>query len=164
MSAAMTKRLYALAASLGLVERNNKDDPFHQLVTGVTGKDSVSELTAAEGKAVERELMERMKLRNRSEPIKTKSTNKKAAVPGMMTAQQQSLAWRLVYRLDEIEPTQISVCQRLIGAIQKVLGITASAKDPFRWINFEDGTKLIEQLKRYVRTAERRAAKKAGAG
>jgi len=163
MAAGMTKRLYALAASLGLVERNNKDDPFHQLVYGVTEKTSVSDLTAAEAKIVERELIQRMKLSNQSKPLKHKSS-KINTVPGMMTVQQQNLAWRLVYRLDELQPTHTTVGDRLVGAIQKELGITASVKQPFRWINFEDGTKLIEQLKRYVRSAERRAAKKAGAG
>lgn len=159
--AAMTKRLYALASELGLVERNNKDDPFHQLVYGITGKEHVSELVPAEEKAVLSELTERMNLKNPDKLLKGKPKN---SVPGMMTIQQQNLAWRLVYRLDELEPTQATVCERLIGAIQKVLGVTASAKEPFRWVNFDDGTRLIEQLKRYVRSAERRADKKAGAG
>lgn len=158
------KRLYAMAAVLGLVESNNKDDAFHQLVYGITGKEHVSELNAAERNAVHKELRERMKPRGVETPPKKKSAKKKNAVPGMMTVQQQNLAWRLMYRLDELEPTKVSVGQRLIGAIERVLGITASEKEPFRWINFEDGTKLIEQLKRYVRTAERRATKKAGAG
>ncbi len=161
--ATTTKRLYALASGLGLVERSNKDDPFHQLVYGLTGKEHVSELTAAEAKAVQNELQERMRLKNRGEPLKKKKVAKET-VPGMMNAAQQRLAWRLVYRLDELEPTAASVPERLIGAIEKILGITASKSDPFRWVNFEDGSRLIEQLKRYVRSAERRAAKKAGDG
>ena len=82
----------------------------------------------------------------------------------MMTAAQQGLAWRLVYRLDELEPTAASVPERIIGAIEKILGITASKSDPFRWISFEEGSRLIEQLKRYVRSSERRADKKVGDG
>lgn len=35
--ATTTKKLYALANSLGLVENGNKEDPFHQLVYGLTG-------------------------------------------------------------------------------------------------------------------------------
>ena len=79
-----------------------------------------------------------------------------------MTAAQQKKAWSLIYRLDEIEPKEVPEVERLIGAIEKVLGITASRVDPFRWINFDDGTKLIEQLKRYVRSAERKAARAGG--
>ncbi len=157
--ATMTGRLYALASSLGMVERNNnREDAFHQLVFGITGKSHVSELTAVEANAVQRELQERMRIRNRDVPLKHKSQRKKD-VPGMMTVSQQKKAWSLVYRLDELEPKEVPVIERLLGAIEKILGITASKSDPFRWINFDDGTRLIEQLKRYVRSAERKAFK-----
>lgn len=144
-----------------MVERSNKEDAFHQLVFGLTGKEHVSELTVSEANTVQRELQERMKLRNRIIPLKKKGNIKKN-VPGMMTISQQKKAWSLVYRLDELEPKGIPVVERLLGAIQKILGITASKSDPFRWINFDDGTRLIEQLKRYVRSAERKAVKRGG--
>lgn len=161
--AVTTKRLYTLANSLGLVDSGSKEDPFHQLVYGLTGKEHVNDLTPTEARVVQNELQERMRLKNHSEPLKKKKAAKEI-VPGMMTASQQRFAWRLVYRLDELEPTVASVPERLIGAIVKILGITASKSDPFRWINFDDGSKLIEQLKRYVRSAEGRAAKKVGDG
>ena len=157
--ATMTGRLYALASGLGMVERNNKEDAFHQLVYGLTGKEHVSDLTTTEAKAVQKELQDRMRLGNRKSPLKR---NKKRDVPGMMTTEQQKKAWQLVYRLNDIDPKDVPVVDRLIGAIEKVLGITASKADPFRWVNFDDGTKLIEQLKRYVRSAERKAAKRGG--
>jgi hypothetical protein len=159
--ATMTGRLYALASGLGMVEHNNKEDAFHQLVYGITGKEHISELTSSEANAVQRELQNRMRLRNRDIPLKKRESHKKE-VPGMMTVSQQKKAWSLVYRLDEIEPKEIPVVERLLGAIEKILGITASKNEPFRWINFDDGSKLIEQLKRYVRSAERRAAKRGG--
>lgn len=159
--AAMTGRLYALASGLDMVERGSKEDAFHQLVYGITGKEHVSELTAAEAYAVQQELYERMRLKNHDKPLKRKASKE---VPGMMTLPQQKLAWRLVYRLDELEPSEADVPERLIGAIQKILGVTASRKEPFRWINFDDGTRLIEQLKRYVRSTERKAARKGGGG
>ena len=80
--ATMTKRLYALAAGLGMVERNGKEDAFHQLVYGVTGKEHVSELTEAEAFSVQRALQERMKMRNRTTPLKKRSKEKKN-VPGI---------------------------------------------------------------------------------
>ncbi len=150
----ITGRLYALASGLGMVERSNNEDAFHQLVYGITGKTHVSELTAAEANAVQRELQERMKLRNRNIPLKQSGCKK--YIPGMMTISQQKKAWSLVYRLDELEHRDVPVAERLLGAIEKILGITASKTDPFRWINFDDGTKLIEQLKRYVRSVENR--------
>ena len=159
--ATMTSRLYALASKLGMVERNNKEDAFHQLVYGITGKEHISELTSSEANAVQRELQERMEMKNRNKPLK-KCDDDKKDVPGMITAAQRNKVWWLIYRLDEIEPKEIPVVERLLGAIEKILGITASKNEPFRWINFEDGSKLIEQLKRYVRSAERRAAKRGG--
>ncbi len=159
--ATMTGRLYALASGLGMVERGNKEDAFHQLVYGITGKEHVSELTTSEANAVQHELQERMKMKNHDRPLKKRS---KKEVQGMMTYPQQKLAWRYIYRLAELEPTEAGVCDRLIGAIQKILGITVSRTDPFKWINFDDGTRLIEQLKRYVRSAERKAAAKGGGG
>ena len=63
----------------------------------------------------------------------------------MMTHAQQNLAWRMIYRLQELDETQSSaaVGDRMLGAIQKVLNITVNAKSPFRWISFEQGAKLI---------------------
>ena len=157
--AATTKKLYAMAATLGLLERGSEEDAFHQLVYGLTGKEHVSELSPAEANAVQRELQCRLRS---AAPNVTKKRSRKKDVPGMMTAAQQKKAWSLIYRLDEIEPKEVPEVERLIGAIEKVLGITASKTDPFRWINFDDGTKLIEQLKRYVRSAERKAARAGG--
>lgn len=157
--AATTKKLYAMAAALGLLERGSKEDAFHQLVYGLTSKEHVSELSAAEANAVHRELQRRLRS---AAPNVTKKRSRKKDVPGMMTSAQQKKAWSLIYRLDDIEPKEVPEVERLLGAIEKVLGITASKSDPFRWINFDDGTKLIEQLKRYVRSAERKAAKAGG--
>jgi len=153
--ATTTKRLYALASDLGMVKSNNKDDPFHQLVYGLTGKEHVSELTPAEARAVQAELQERMKLKNHSKPLKK---NKKT-VPGMMTIPMQKLAWALAYKLEELDkkspPVPANI--RLAGAVRKVLGITAAPEEPLKWVRFQQGMKLIEQLKRYVRNAERRS-------
>lgn len=145
-----------MAAALGLLERGSKEDAFHQLVYGLTGKEHVSELSAAEANVVQRELQSRLRS---AAPNVTKKRSRKKDVPGMMTVAQQGKAWALIHCLDEIEPKEVPEVERLLGAIEKVLGITASRVDPFRWINFDDGTKLIEQLKRYVRSAERKAAK-----
>lgn len=159
--ATMTKRLYTLANGLGLVEDGSKEDPFHQLVYGITGKEHVSELTAAEARAVQAELQERMRLKNHDKPLKKKK--EKESKPDMMTVPMKNYAKFLAHRLEELDEKTPSVPAgfRLAGAVRKVLGITASDEDPLKWVHFQDGMKLIEQLKRYVRSAERKAAKKA---
>lgn len=55
---------------------------------------------------------------------------------------------------------------RQLYALASGLGLVerSNKDDPFRWISFEEGSRLIEQLKRFVRSAEIRAAKKVGDG
>lgn len=156
------KSIFAFCRELGI-----NDEDRHTLTFGLTGKESLTELNASETKAVIHELMERMKLQNRAAPPEPRKVSKEKprAVPGMMTAEQQSLAWRLVYRLQELDtaPNKATVAERMCGAIKKELGITAvPGANIFKWVSFEDGSNLIEKLKRYVRSAERRLERRTG--
>ena len=144
---ASTKQLYTLASELRLVDKFQEEDAFHILVYAITKKRHINELTEKESDEVLKNLLKRKK-------------NDKKSVAGMMTVSQQKLAWRLVYRLAELDPNEnAAVSERLVGAIKKVLGITPSRRDPFRWVNFNDGARLIEYLKRYVKSAENKAEK-----
>lgn len=153
---AITKRLYALASGLDMISRHEQEDAFHQLVYGITEKKHVSDLTDREAKAVEAELLKRMRLGNHKKPLKRKQHE---FVPGMMTADQKRYAWYLAYRLMELDTKSpdTPVNERLAGAVQKILGITAPPDKPLVWVTFENGSKLIEALKRYVKSAERKA-------
>ena len=144
---ATSKQLYTLASELGLVDKFQEEDAFHILVYAITKKRHINELTEKESDEVLKNLLKRKK-------------NDKKSVAGMMTTAQQKLAWRLVYRLAELDPNEnAAVSERLVGVIKKVLGVSASRRDPFRWVNFSDGSKLIEYLKRYVKSAENKAKK-----
>ena len=147
----MTKRLYAIAAKLGLVEGG--EDAFHQIVYRVTGKAHVSELDEAEGKAVKQELL---RMKGQMQP-KLKQYEE---VPGMMSAAQQRYAWRLIYRLIDLDGDAAGAApgERLAGAVRKTLGTTANPRSPLRWVSREEGSKLIEALKRYVKSAEKKSA------
>jgi len=159
------KRIYGLGAGLGIVGKN-RDDMLHEVIFSITGKESVKELNDSDFKAVQSELIKRMQLSNPNHPLHNTKPKKKAesdsseiGCNGMATPEQQRLCWRYCYRLKELDlnPRSADVGDRLLGAIDKVLGVTASKKEPFRWIDQEQCSKLIEQLKRYVNTAERRA-------
>lgn len=146
------RRLYALAAALNLVESGNEEDNFHILVHGMTGKSHVSELTESEYRAVEAELRKMLVRQGNYQPKKRES------IPDMMTEKQQRYAWKLAYRLAELDGNaNAAVNQRLAGAVRKALGITAFPSDPLRWVRKEDGIKLIEALKHYVSHAEKKA-------
>ncbi len=147
------KKLYAMAANAGLVEHGNKEDPFHQIVYSVTGKTSVKELTKREAKLVEAEI-----IRHTGDNVSGDRIKNQEAVPDMMSPAQQSLAWRLMYQIQryDLKVSSKSVGARLAGVVRKTLKISASDTDPLRWVNAENGNKLIEALKRYVKSAEKK--------
>lgn len=151
-----SRNLYAIAANAGLVEHGSKEDPFHQIVYSLTGKTSVKDLTSREMKQVENEIRSRI-----SENVSGDRIKSQEAVAGMMSPAQQSLAWRLMYRIQryDVKVSDKSVGARLAGAVRKSLNISASDTDPLKWVNAENGNKLIETLKRYVKSAEKKYKK-----
>lgn len=155
------KKIYAIGSSIG-IKGSDRGDLLHELVCSVTGKGSIKELSDDEAKAVLKELYTRQPAGSRPAPKrqrKKQNDTDELGYNGMATKEQQALCWRYCYRLRELDPRPDSAeaADRLLGAIDKVLGVTASKKEPFRWIDQEQASKLIEQLKRYVNTAERRA-------
>ncbi|MDE5854045.1 MAG: regulatory protein GemA [Ruminococcus sp.] len=151
--AKMTRRLYAIASKCGLVERDNKDDALHQIIFSITGKTSAKELTAKEIKAVEAEILERY-----GNEISGNKIKNQEAVEGMMPPAQQSLAWRYMYEIKsyDLKQSDKTVDERLAGVVRKELGITASGENPLVWVDAKDGNRLIEALKRYAASAERK--------
>ena len=149
------KVLYAIASNAGLVEHGNKEDPFHQIVYSITQKTSVKDLTNREMKLVENEI------RNRCKNISSDKIKNQESIKGMMSPAQQSLAWRLMYQIQscDIKTSSKTVGARLAGVVRKTLKITASETDPLRWVNAENGNKLIETLKRYEKSAEKKYKK-----
>ena len=149
------KVLYAIASNAGLVEHGNKEDPFHQIVYSITGKSSVKDLTNREMKLVENEI------RNRCKNISSDKIKNQESIKGMMSPAQQSLAWRLMYQIQsyDVKTSSQTVGARLAGVVRKTLNITASETDPLRWVNAENGNKLIETLKRYEKSAEKKYKK-----
>lgn len=153
------KTIFGICKTLGMSE-----DDRRALVYSVTGKESTKELTSSQTEDVIGELRKRCG----SVPAPPEKRNPKAYKPtvaGMMTTEQQSLAWRYIYRLRELDEKPVlhedgkpyTVGERMAGAIKKICDITAKpGEDIFRWVSFEDGAKLIEGLKRYVQSAERR--------
>lgn len=148
------KVLYAIASNAGLVEHGNKEDPFHQIIYSITQKTSAKDLTNREMKLVENEIRNRCK--SSSDKIKNQES-----IKGMMSPAQQSLAWRLMYHIQsyDLEISSQTIGTRLAGVVRKTLKITASDTDPLRWVNAENGNKLIETLKRYEKSAEKKYKK-----
>lgn len=166
MTAAQRRSIFGMCKSLGMSE-----DDRRALIYSVTGKESTKELTGSQTEAVIGELRKRCGSVH-APPEKRNPKAYKPTVAGMMTTEQQSLAWRYMYRLQELDEKPMlhengkpfTVGEQMVGAIHKICGITTKpGEDIFKWISFEDGAKLIEGLKRYVQSAERKAGRKSNA-
>ncbi len=136
--------IYALGSKTGTLESGNKDDELHSIVFRVSGKASIKELTQKDFKAVTDELHKYLNDENK------------------ITEKQKGLAWRYIYRLVELDTSEskAKAGTRMVGAIKKILELEVTdIKKPFDNVTAEQGEKLIENLKRYVKTAEKKQGK-----
>ena len=125
-----TQRIYAMAARLGVLESGNKNDMLHTIVYRLTQKESIRSLDENEYKTVVSELAERLKLQNLTEPPKPYKKKKyEDSGRGKMTDGQR-----------------------------RKLKIDCTSKQPFRWLTYNQGVTLIEKLKKYIDSAQRRKA------
>ena len=168
----LIRKIYALGSELGIKGKGH-DDLLHELVFGITGKESIKELTDKEARSVLTELYKRRssdpdynkgKERDRAKARrqKKKLEDEEIGYNGMATPGQQGYCKALVFQLCEADPNpDASYFDRLKGAIEKVCGTNIIPKDdPFRCVSQEKCAALIEFLKRSVTTAERRAKRK----
>ena len=146
------RKIYAIGNALGMTDPGDREDALHLLISGITGKDSVKKLTYREAAAV----IDELSRRQGSYTPKQKEKADGARVSGGMTEGQKRKVWALVYDLEKITgKTEATAGERLCGAIEKELKLTAHTKDPFRFLDYKSGNKLIEVLKGYVKSARK---------
>ena len=92
------RRIYALGAAAGLLESGNREDALHCVVQRITGKDSVSALTNSEFRAVQTELMEKLKLKNRTEPLDQRKRKQHVPAAGSRSYAKPGHAGRTALR------------------------------------------------------------------
>ncbi len=130
-----TKAIYATANKLGLCDRlSPKEDELHSIVFRLTSKGSVTKLTEFEAKKVLRELD---KLR----------TDK-------ISLAQHKKAWALFYHLKELSPGSASDGERMAGIVLKVCGKRVKPAKPLKYLDCSEAEKVIETIKRYIRSCE----------
>lgn len=155
-----TQRIYAMGARLGILEHGNRNDNLHTLVYQLTQKESIRSLNDNEYKIVVKDLAERLKMQNMDappcHPYKAKKFEDSGR--GKMSDGQKRKVWRLMYQLRDLDdqPVQAKLGNRLCGIIKKELHIDATPKQPFIWVTYQQGVKLIEVLKKYLDNAQRR--------
>lgn len=148
------RKIYAIGHALGIVDPGSGGDELHVLVDGMTGKDSVKSLTYAEaGDVISR--LEGMQGKAVSPKPSRKRQAEHKEKPGGVTSGQQKKIWALMYELKKYDTAanEVALGDRLCGIIRKELGMDAAAKDPFVWMSFPQGNRLIEILKNYVASA-----------
>lgn len=151
-TAPQIRAIYALGSKLG-INQNNREDNLHQLVYSITGKESIKGLTNYEAARVQSEL-------SRIEGMGEKQNKKLIDIPpGKMSEAQQKKAWSLIYKLQEIAPSSASPAERMRGAVKKIIDmdINPYCDNPFRMVTVKQGIKLIDTLKKYVASAEKKA-------
>ena len=150
------RKIYAIGNALGIVDPESGCDELHALVGSVTGRDSVKALTYREAA----EVIARLEgLQGKAAPpLKPREGRKHGSRPGGVTVGQQKKAWALMYELKKHDavPNDVSLGDRLCRIIKKELHVDASAKDPFVWIDFGQGNRLIEILKKYADSARQK--------
>lgn len=159
------KTLYAMGRSLGI-----SSDELHALVYGVTHKEHISELSDREFFSVRAEMMNRMKgLPPEPEEYKHEPKQKYIGGMGDLSEAQAKYIWKLMYKLESLdtEPCEFTVRERLAAVIRKELGVTVvegvngNKIDIFGNVDADGASKLIEQIKRYIASAERKVKRRA---
>lgn len=151
-------RLFGLANRLWAENPAAKSKELHMLVGGITGKESIKELSAAEFAEVNKELEARLAARGIPTRSPTAEKSKNPEKCGGVTSAQQSKIFRLMYLLIDCDehPDKSTLGPRLCGIIKRQFGIDAGVRNPFAWMGSEEGHRLIEILKGYVESAERK--------
>lgn len=147
--AAVTKKqiqcIYVIATKCGLVEPGSKEDNLHNLVYQLTKKESISELTEDQAAAVI--------CRLKDEEASAADAEAKAYI----SEAQIKKIFGLAYELAAVSPSEAKVKDRLCGIILKELGVKVDPRtDVFKGFSERQGAKLIDALKRYVRSAKRK--------
>lgn len=162
ITASQRQRLFGMAKQLGLLDKDGEKDLLHTLMSSLTGKDSVKLLTADDYRTVIKELAVRMKTSNLQAPPAPRKQKKPAPQTQQtrngITEGQRSKVWYLMYELQGCD-RQINTAtlgERLCGIIRRELKVDCTASKPMQWLSYEQGSKLIEVVKSYCRSAEQR--------
>ena len=152
MSKDKKRKIYGLASVLGI----DRGDELHSLVLGLTGEEHISNLDESQYHTVLNELYTRLKLSGIEPPPSHISSPKKGSRG--MSKDQQCMVWYLMYQLKALDqhPRSASLGERLRGIIKRELHVDVTSEQPFLWLDYQQGSLLIERLKKYVSSAARK--------
>ncbi|MEZ3437823.1 MAG: hypothetical protein K1W18_02970 [Oscillospiraceae bacterium] len=140
------QRIYALGAQCGLLDRElGADDNLHLWIKQWSRKEHISELTEKQSNFIIARLID----------YKENVCPERPAEIEHITGEQQNLCFRLAYKLAQISPSEVEVRERLHGLICKAAGREIrSDGDIFYKVSRDEGVRIIEMLKRIIRSEE----------
>ncbi len=140
------QRIYALGERCGLLDRElGADDNLHLWIKQWSQKDHISELTEKQADFIIARLID----------YKENVCPERPAEIEHITGEQQSLCFRLAYKLAQVSPSEVEVRERLRRLICKVTGREISSDgDIFYKVSRDEGARIIEMLKRIIRSEE----------
>jgi len=137
------KKIYAIAGALKFVYKTDKENYIlHMIIFNMTNKESVKDLTYNQANKV----IDYLKQQQDKSLVENMSEGKKKKV------------FSLMYQLKDLdgEPNIIPIGERLSGIIERQFKVRSTPKYLFTNLSKDDGNKLIEILKNYIGTAERK--------
>lgn len=150
------QRIYALGAKCGLLDRSRgTDDDLHLWIKQLSLKDHISELTEKQADFIISRLADYC----------ANVCPQKISKIEEITEEQKKFCFRLAYKLAEVSPSDADVRERLRGIISKSIGKKIHTDgDIFYNVTRDQGAKIIEFLKRIIRSEERKRSDKNGTG
>lgn len=142
------QRIYALGAKCGLLDcERGDDDDLHLWIKQWSQKDHISELTEKQADFIIARLID---YQNNVCPPKPEDRE-------FITNEQKKLCFGLAYKLAKLSPSKVEVRDRLRGLIRKVTKKNIKTDgDVFFKVTREEGSRIIETLKRMIRSEERK--------
>lgn len=143
---AQMRAIYAYARQLGIAD-GSREDSLHQLIGTEYHVESVKQLTRQQAGQLRTKLQEQC--RDVSCPT---------GRPEPMSEGQIRKVYALMHQLIRYDtaPSAATVRQRICGIIRRELRVDAPERAPFKWLDYQQGRRLIEKIKGYVTTAEER--------
>jgi len=152
-------RIWSAARALGITSNE-----LHDIVERETGKHSLKDLTDKQVDYIGT-LLWNMDAGREYVPKQT-SSFKFEETPGGVSEGQYKKIIALMCELRKLDaaPIPATLEQRVAGIIKAYLRMSASSDNPYRWLKYYHGVKLIETIKGILDTAQRKAQARSGSG
>ena len=143
---AQMRSIYSYARRLGIAD-GTRQDPLHQLIGAEYGVESVKQLTCQQAGQLREKLQDQCR-----------DTAQPSGRPEPISDGQIRKVYALMHQLMRYDrvPSTATVRQRICGIIRRELRIDAPERAPFKWLDYQQGGRLIEKIKVYITTAESR--------